>query len=141
MVRASRDTACPGCRVAVVRRKPESSQWPRQKSKVLEVGGFKSADPRAPGVDGLRCQVIAQRASRWLIIGELVGLGHDRVLQKLVEITRRNHAKRVQVVLEEDVKIVAGLGLEIRIAEAYGISVRSVSRVGPAQSLCNILRI
>jgi len=68
-------------------------------------------------------------------------LGYDRILQELVEVSLRNHAERLHVMLVDHVETVARLGLEVRIAEVDRIPVRSVSGISPVQSLGNVLRI
>ena len=84
---------------------------------MLEIGGFKSGEPGAPGVDRLGYGVGAHRRCRArLEVLQDKTLRYDRICQVLVEKSRRDHSERVQVMLDQHVEIIGRFRLEIGIA-------------------------
>ena len=81
-----------------------------QTGPVLQVLEFDAADPGAAGVDRLGDEVSAKRAARRLEVGDGVLSADDRKSRMLVEIPGRDNAEGLEVMVVEDVDVVAGCG-------------------------------
>src|SRR5436305_11937114 len=107
MIGAAGNSAGAGSGVSIIGGEAETAQYTWQHAVVLQVSGFKAADPGASRVHRLGGEVIAKRAAGRLVVHQLKRLGDDRILQRLVEIPHRDRAECLQVMIEEEIDVVA----------------------------------
>ena len=104
---------------------------------MLEICGFKTIDPSAARVEGLRHYVTRER--RRASDGRTARVLNDGVDEILVEVPGGNQAEGVYGMLNQDIYVIGCLRLKIGIAErndvgihcvVYCLSLRDILRVG-----------